>query len=82
MLTTSEEPAQAVGLLKTRNPRHPVLSGYYRLKDDSVTLVFQRQDKKKTFQTFKKGRRRETQENFEQTFHMVRYLIYLICSNY
>lgn len=71
MLTTSEEPAQSVGLLKSRNPRYPVLSGYYRLKDDTVALVFQRQDKKKSYQTFKKGRRRETQEIFEKTFHMV-----------
>lgn len=71
MLTTSDEPAQTVGLLKNRNPRHPVLTGFYRLKDDVVTLIFQRQDKKKSIQNFKKGRRREVQENLEQTFHMV-----------
>lgn len=71
MITTSEEPAQTVSQLKSRNPRYPVLSGFYRLKDDTITLVFQRQEKKKTYQNFKKGRRREVQESFEQTFHMV-----------
>lgn len=72
MLTTSEEPAQSVGLLKTRNHRYPVLSGYYRLKDETLTLMFQRQEKKKSYQNLgKKGRRREIQETVEQTFHMV-----------
>lgn len=71
MLTSSDEPAQTVGLLKNRNPRYPVLSGFYRLKDDTITLVFHRQDKKKNYHNLKKGRRWETQENFEQTFHMV-----------
>lgn len=76
MLTTSDEPAQSVGLLKTRNSRYPVFCGYYRLKDDTVSLVFQRQDKKKGFQNLKKGRRREIQETFEQTFRMVIDMLY------
>lgn len=78
MITTSDEPAQTVGLLRNRTPRYPVLSGFYRLKDDVVTLIFQRQDKKKSFQNFKKGRRREIQETVEQTFHMVFLVLLLV----
>ncbi|KAJ8942964.1 hypothetical protein NQ318_016739 [Aromia moschata] len=71
MLTSAEDPAQSVNLLKRRDARSPVLSGYYRLKDDKVTLVVQRQDTKIITQGFKRNaRRRDNQENAEQTFHM------------
>lgn len=72
MLTTAEEPAQCVGLMKNRNARYPVLSGYYRLKDDKVSLVVQRQDKTFNFQGYKKTRRKGDVPDSEQTFHMVR----------
>lgn len=74
MLTSADEPAQCVGQLKYRNPRSPVMTGYYRLKDDKITVVMQRQDNTKINQHFKKTKRRENiHENAEQTFHMVKY---------
>ncbi|RZC10193.1 F-box only protein 9, partial [Asbolus verrucosus] len=71
VLTSSEEPAQCVSQMKYRNARSPILRGYYRLKDDKVTLVVQRQDNKH-LQAFKKTKRRggDLRETAEQTFHM------------
>ncbi|KAJ3640634.1 hypothetical protein Zmor_027186 [Zophobas morio] len=70
VLTSSEEPAQCVGQMKHRNARSPILRGYYRLKDDKVILVVQRQDNK-TSQGYKKSKRRaDLREMAEQTFHM------------
>ncbi|CAG9769339.1 unnamed protein product [Ceutorhynchus assimilis] len=71
MLTSPDEPTQCVGQMKNRHPRQPIMVGYYRLKDDTVTLVFQRQDTAKTMQTtYKRSARRRDVENPEQTFHM------------
>lgn len=71
MLTTPEEPIQSVGYLKHRYPRHAgVLSGHYRLWNNTVTLLVQRQDRK----NFKiRGRRKEVSidDYGEQTFHLV-----------
>lgn len=75
MLTTADEPSQCVGLMKTRNARGPVLSGYYRLKNDKVVIVIQKQDAKTVAQVtqgFKRNsRKKDAQENAEQTFHLV-----------
>lgn len=74
VLTSSDEPAQCVGQMKYRNARSPVLKGYYRLKDDRVTLIVQRDGddniKKSTFKSSNK-RRDNLHESAEQTFHMV-----------
>lgn len=69
VLTSSEEPAQCVSQMKSRNARSPILTGYYRLKDDKVTLVVQRQDKQ--IQYKKKRRGGDLRDTAEQTFHMV-----------
>ncbi|KAG4067087.1 hypothetical protein HA402_000078 [Bradysia odoriphaga] len=42
MMTTADEPAQAVGKLKSRNTRNDVLKGHYRLHDDVVVIVLKR----------------------------------------
>ncbi|KAJ8921794.1 hypothetical protein NQ315_008423, partial [Exocentrus adspersus] len=73
MLTSAEDPTQCVGLLKNRNARNPVLSGYYRLKDDKVIIVVQKQDPKiaAQVQSFKRNpRKKDVQDSPEQTFHM------------
>ncbi|ERL94039.1 F-box only protein 9 [Dendroctonus ponderosae] len=71
MLTSSDDPALCVNQLKTRNARAPVMVGYYRLKEDKVTIVVQRQETTKTVQSgFKKGGRRREIDNSEQTFHI------------
>ncbi|XP_044262113.1 F-box only protein 9 [Tribolium madens] len=70
VLTSSEEPAQCVSQMKSRNARSPILRGYYLLKDDKVTLVVQRQENKHV-QAYKKKRRGgDLRETAEQTFHM------------
>lgn len=72
-LTTAEEPAQSVGHLKYKNAKNPVLTGYYRIKDDKVTLIVQKMNDK-TGQTFKRNKRKDKDnmyETAEQTFHMV-----------
>lgn len=73
MLTTAEEPAHSVALLKGRNTKNPsILVGHYRLKDDRVTLVVHRQDNHRSNQNFKRNRRRDNlHEPAEQSFHMV-----------
>lgn len=74
MLTTADEPAQCVALMKNRNARNPVLSGYYRLKNDKVIIVIQKQEAKTAtqMQGFKRSsRKKDAQESAEQTFHMV-----------
>lgn len=74
MLTTPEEPVHCVAQLKNRNVRSSsVLTGHYRLKDDRVTIILQRQEVRNNNQIYKRNRRRDnTQENPEQTFHMVK----------
>jgi F-box protein 9 len=80
VLTSSEEPAQCVSQMKHRNARSPILRGYYRLKDDKVTLVVTRQDNNKHLQFKKTAKRRgaDLRDTAEQTFHMVRGLAELI----
>lgn len=74
MLTTPDEPIQCVGMLKNRNSKTTsVLSGHYRLKDDKLTIVVQRQENAKSNQYNKRNRKRDTiyDVNSEQTFHLV-----------
>lgn len=73
MLTTPEEPVHCVGQLKNRNVRSPsILKGHYRLKEDRVTIILQRQDVRNNNSIYKRNRRRDNMhENAEQTFHMV-----------
>lgn len=72
MLTTPEEPISMVGQLRHRIPRNTgVLVGHYRLWNNCVTLLVQRQDRRNT----KLRARRKDGEYVdfgEQTFHMVR----------
>lgn len=45
MLTTPDQPAHVVSLVKCRDARNPsALTGHYRLLDDRIMLVLQRQD--------------------------------------
>jgi F-box protein 9 len=82
VLTSSEEPAQCVSQMKHRNARSPILRGYYRLKDDKVTLVVTRQDNNKHLQFKKTAKRRgaDLRDTAEQTFHMVRGLALMLQS--
>lgn len=75
MMTTPEEPVHCVGQLKHRNVRSPsVLTGHYRLKDDRVTIILQRQETRNNNTVYKRNRRKDNMhETAEQTFHMVRY---------
>ncbi|KAF2885110.1 hypothetical protein ILUMI_21044 [Ignelater luminosus] len=71
MLTTADEPAQCVGLLKYRTTRSPaILSGQYILKDDKVTLVVHRHETSKSNPIYKRNRKREFQDNSQQRFHL------------
>lgn len=72
MLTSAEEPLQSINLLKLKNVRYPVLSGYYRLKDDKVILVIQRQTKNSNQETFRRTKKQETIKKSEQIYNMVR----------
>lgn len=91
MLTTPEEPLLSVKHLRYRNSNHPgILVGHYRLWNNTVTLLVQRQDRKK----FKaKNRRRDysVDDCSDQTFHLVRIHknpmnlrveIFFFCRNY
>lgn len=73
MLTTPEEPVHCVGQLKNRNVKGTnILTGHYRLKDDRVTIILQRQEKKNIGPVYKRGRWIEIKhEHTEQTFHVV-----------
>lgn len=75
MLTTPDEPAQCVGLLKQRQVRSSsVLTGHYRLKEDIVTIMVQRQESIKN--PYRRSRRRDpAYTNNQQTFHLVRVLM-------
>ncbi|CAG9825348.1 unnamed protein product [Phaedon cochleariae] len=66
MLTSTEEPAQCISSMKAKSARYPVMSGYYRLKGDSVSLVVHRQDTKMVSQGLKKAQK----EISTQTHHM------------
>lgn len=73
MLTTPEEPAQCVGQLRYRNPRQVnVLMGHYRLRDNAVTLLVQRQEtKNNSFNYRLRGKRKEIPDQSEQSFQLV-----------
>lgn len=71
MLTTADEPSQCVGLLRHRHAKGTsILTGHYRLKEDIVTIVVHRQESVKP--SYRRGRRKETYDNGQQTFHLVR----------
>ncbi|KAF7282466.1 F-box only protein 9 [Rhynchophorus ferrugineus] len=72
MLMSPDEPSQCVPQMKSRCPRYPVMIGYYRLKDDKVTLVVQRSDTSKNLQSalYRKGTKKRDAECSEQTLHM------------
>lgn len=69
MLTTPDEPNMSVSQLKSRTPRSPVLSGYYRLKDDRVVITVYRQENKNN-QNIKRNTRRDLHPVSDQTFDM------------
>lgn len=74
MLTTADEPAQCVGLLKYRSTKSPaILSGHYILKDDKVTLVVHRHETSKSNPiVYKRNRKRDAfQDTSQQRFHLV-----------
>ncbi|CAG9859937.1 unnamed protein product [Phyllotreta striolata] len=69
MLTSAEEPVQCINLLKHRNARYPVLTGYYRLKDDKVILIIQRQTKS-SLQDNKKSKKQDMLKKTEFIYNM------------
>lgn len=71
MLTSAEEPNQCVGTLRYRNPKHiAVLMGHYRLRDNTVTVLVQRQETKMSSISYRRGKRREIPEYSEQSFQL------------
>lgn len=72
MLTTPEDPAQCISHLRYRNPRHGgVLSGHYRIRENTVTLLVQRHDIKNTSLNYKlRGKRKDIPDHAEQSFHL------------
>lgn len=72
MLTTPDEPANCVKHLRSRDPSYQgVMTGHYRLWNNTVTLLVQRQDRKKI-----KGKKRRDYTDYcedysDQTFHLV-----------
>lgn len=74
MLTTPDEPSSSVAKMKHRATLNlGVLSGHYRMKDDSVTIVVQHQKLSKHGAPFKRNRRNAFDEDpiKEQTFNLV-----------
>lgn len=74
MMTTSEEPAQSVGLLRYRTAKSTsVLSGHYRQKHDRVTVVVQRQEPPPKNPIYRRNKRRGENlfESPQQVFHLV-----------
>ncbi|KAG8296375.1 F-box only protein 9 [Homalodisca vitripennis] len=68
MLTSTEEPTSCLGQLKTRQMRHPAMMvGHYRLCENRVTLVMQKQE---AFMSQKYARSRKNNNTQEQTFHL------------
>lgn len=71
MLTTADEPASCVGLLRTRQVRNPsIMIGHYRLSGDKVNLSMQKQENI----YFQKLRYRKNNNIPEQIFRLVSYL--------
>ncbi|CAH0552549.1 unnamed protein product [Brassicogethes aeneus] len=71
MLTSADEPSQCVGNLKNKNAKSPILTGYYRISDDKITVIVQNL-KEKAAHSYKKNRKHDNNmyETAEQTFHM------------
>lgn len=69
-MTTAEEPSQVVGHLKYRYAKSPsILRGHYRLKNNRVIIVIQRQELSKN--VYRRNRRRDHMfETLEKTFHL------------
>ncbi|KAK6626543.1 hypothetical protein RUM44_009016 [Polyplax serrata] len=68
MLTTPDQPAPVTCILKGRENRHPsLLTGHYRLQDDKIFIVLQREDLINN--RFKK-RKNTPADLIEQTFHI------------
>ncbi|XP_067118657.1 F-box only protein 9 [Centruroides vittatus] len=74
MLTTPDDPYQSLSKLKYRKPRHPaVLSGHYRLVDNSVTAILKRFKPDITVTNggnYRYRRQRAVPQEAEQTFHL------------
>ncbi|CAD0200233.1 unnamed protein product [Chrysodeixis includens] len=76
MYTTAEEPAVSVGHLKYRlaKPGLGIMAGHYRLIGDKVVIMIKKanQDKKQSLasNTRFRPRRKEAEQQQEQTFHM------------
>lgn len=73
MLTTPDEPAQCVGLMKQRTIKNQsVLEGHYRLKDDRIIIVVQRlEQQNNSLYNRRHARRDRANDKIEQTFHLV-----------
>lgn len=74
MMTTPDEPAHCVGKLKHRVALNPaILSGHYRMKDDTVLIVLQHLRVCKHGSIFKKNRRNAFDDDpvKEQIFDLV-----------
>ncbi|CAG4946115.1 unnamed protein product [Colias eurytheme] len=74
--TTADEPAQCVGHLKYRTPKHSlgIVAGHYRLVGDKVVVVIKKTNSGKkvnqpAYSRFK-SRRKEAPDVHEQIFHM------------
>ncbi|XP_028154298.2 F-box only protein 9 [Diabrotica virgifera virgifera] len=70
MLTSAEEPVQGIHLLKSRNAKYPVFTGYYRLKDDRVILVVQRQQKNAPTEFKKSYKKQDNSNKKEMVYNM------------
>lgn len=73
-MLTPEEPSQCVTHLQYRNAKSSsVLKGHYRLKNDRVMIIVQKQNSQQKPQTYNRRHKRiETSfDSGEQTFHLV-----------
>lgn len=76
MLTTPDQPAPVTSILKGRENRHPsLLTGHYRLQDDKIYIVLQREDLINN--RFRKRKGKLPLDLIEQTFHIVSSLLTL-----
>lgn len=70
MLTTPDQPAPVTCILKGRENRHPsLLTGHYRLQDDRVFIILQREDL--INHRYRKRKNNIPMDLIEQTFHIV-----------
>ncbi|EEB11637.1 F-box only protein, putative [Pediculus humanus corporis] len=69
MLTTPDQPAPVTCILKGRENRHPsLLTGHYRLQDDRVFIILQREDL--INHRYRKRKNNIPMDLIEQTFHI------------